>query len=422
MQVQLDGIVARDVAPTLEDLLRDEPAILVEGPRGSGKSTVLQAAAAARGARVLDLDDESVRALVREDPTGAVAGDGLVVIDEFQRAPEVLSAVKRAVDRDPRPGSFLLAGSVSAPLLPTGAETLTGRVHRLTLLPLSAGEILATGAPRLLQVLPRLLKGEPPRVTSTLTRRDYVDLVAAGGYPAALRRTTDSARRRWLSDYLASVADRDLAELVDLRRPGLLARLYRAVADQTASTVARATLAQQLETSPETASAYLDLLAHVHLVHELPGWTPGVSAKAGRRAKSHVVDTGLAIAAVGLTADRLVSLPRFGALLESHVVAELRKQSALVDMPLLLGHFRDRSGVEVDVVLETPDGQVIGIEVKSATTADRSDARGLRFLADRLGSRFRLGLVLTTGPGTAQLHERIWVTPVSSLWDAGARL
>ena len=416
MDVQLDGIVARDVAPALDDLLRDEPAILVEGPRGSGKSTVLQAAATARGARVLDLDDESVRALVREDPTGAVAGDGLVVIDEFQRAPEVLSAVKRAVDRDPRPGSFLLAGSVSAPLLPTGAETLTGRVHRLALLPLSAGEIAAPGTHRLLQALPRLLEGRPPRATSALTRRDYADLVAAGGYPAALRRTTDSARRRWLSDYLASVAGRDLAELVDIRRPGLLARLYRAVADQTASTVARATLAQQLETSPETASAYLDLLAHVHLVHELPGWTPGVSAKAGRRAKIHVVDTGLAIAAVGLTADRLASVPRLGAMLESYVVTELRKQLALVDMPLFLGHFRDRSGVEVDVIVETPDGQIVGIEVKSATTADRSDARGLRFLAARLGPRFRLGLVLTTGPGSAQLDERIWVTPVSSLW------
>jgi hypothetical protein len=329
----------------------------------------------------------------------------------------VLSAVKRAVDRDPRPGSFLLAGSVSAPLLPTGAETLTGRVHRLALLPLSTGEIVASGARRLLQALPRLLEGQAPGATSTLTRRDHVDLVAAGGYPAALRRVTDSARRRWLTDYLASVADRDLAEHVDIRRPGLLARLYRAVADQTASTVVRAALAQHLETSPETASAYLDLLAHVHLVQELPGWTPGVPAKAGRRARIHVVDTGLAVAAVGLTADRLASAPKLGAMLESHVVAELRKQSALVDVPLFLGHFRDRSGIEVDVILETPDGQVIGIEVTSATTADSSDARGLRFLADRLGSRFRLGLVLTTGPGSARLDERIWVAPVSSLWS-----
>jgi hypothetical protein len=258
-------------------------------------------------------------------------------------------------------------------VLSTGA--LAGRVHRLALLPLSAGEIAAPGTHRLLQALPRLLEGRPPRATSALTRRDYADLVAAGGYPAALRRTTHSARRRWLSDYLASVAGRDLAELVDIRRPGLLARLYRAVADQTASTVARATLAQQLETSPETASAYLDLLAHVHLVHELPGWTPGVSAKAGRRAKIHVVDTGLAVAAVGLTADRLASMPRLGAMLESYVVTELRKQFALVDMPLFLGHFRDRSGVEVDVIVETPADSVSSPIASAPASGSASSSR-----------------------------------------------
>ncbi len=420
MKIEVQDQVPRDAETAVRSLLTEEPAVLLEGPRGSGKSTLLQTLAVAGRATVLDLDDESVLALVREDPVGVVQGEGLVVIDEFQRAPELLSAVKRAVDRDPRPGSFLLAGSVSAPLLPTGVETLTGRVCRLALLPLSAGEVLAAGGTRFLRALPGLLAGEPPqRVNSTLSRDDYADLLVAGGYPAALRRVSPVARARWFAGYLAAVADRDLAEFVDLRRPGLLARLYRAVAEQTAGLVARATLAEQLEAAPRTVSAYLDLLSHVHLIHELPGWTPGLSAKAGRRPKTHVVDTGLAVAALGMSADRLAATTRVGAMLESLVVAEIRKQVVLLDRPPLLAHFRDRSGVEVDLVVEAPDGRVVGIEVKSATTADQADARGLRFLAERLGRRFALGLVLTTGPGTARLDDRIWVTPVSALWGGG---
>jgi predicted AAA+ superfamily ATPase len=413
MSPAIRGHVSRDALPIINQLLNEEPAVLLEGSRGSGKSTLVREVAATGSARIVDLDDEAVIAFVLQDPTTALAHPGLVVVDEFQRVPAVLSVVKRIVDRSGEPGRFLLAGSVSARLLPTGAETLTGRVHRMLLPPLSTAEIVGSGS----RLLPSLVSdNDPAPIASSWRRPDYFEYLAAGGYPAALARPTPNSRRRWFASYLGSVAERDLPQVADIRHPGALPRLYRLIAQQTSTVIGRTALGEQLGLAPATARAYLDLLTHVYLVRELPGWTVGISAKAGHRPKIHVTDTGLAAAAIGADGHRLASGQQSGLFLESYVVTELMKQATLIDEPLTLAHFRDRSGVEVDIIIERPDGRVIAIEVKSATTTNQADARGLRFLSDRLGDRLQAGLLLHTGPLTARLSERIWTTPVSALW------
>jgi predicted AAA+ superfamily ATPase len=213
-----------------------------------------------------------------------------------------------------------------------------------------------------------------------------------------------------------SVAERDIPQLAGIRHPGVLPRLYRLVAQQTSGVIGRTVLGEQLGLSPTTGAAYLDLLAHVHLIRGLPGWTVGISAKAGRRPKVHVTDTGLAAAAVGIDAGRLATGAMAGLFMESYVLAELSAQTALIDEPLTLAHFRDRSGVEVDIVIERADGSVIAVEVKSATSINEADARGLRYLRDRLGDRFTAGILFHTGALTAKVSDRIWATPVSALW------
>jgi predicted AAA+ superfamily ATPase len=350
---------------------------------------------ATRDATIVDLDDEAVIAFVQQDPTTALTNSGLVVVDEFQRVPAVLSVVKRIVDRSGEPGRFLLAGSVSARLLPAGAETLTGRVHRMLLPPLSTAEIVGSES-RLLTAL--LSDEDPAPIISTWRRPGYFEFLAAGGYPAALARSTRTSRRRWFASYLGSVAERDLPQIADIRHPGALPRLYRLVAQHTSTVLGRTTLGEQLGLAPATARAYLDLLTRVYLVRELPGWTVGISAKPGRRSKIHVTDTGLAAAAIGTDGHRLASGELAGLFLESYVVTELTKQAVLIDEPLTLAHFRDRSGIEVDIIIERPDGRVIAIEVKSATTTNQADARGLRFLQDRLGDRLQAGLLLQHRP------------------------
>ncbi|MEP7111945.1 MAG: AAA family ATPase [Ilumatobacteraceae bacterium] len=216
----------------IDRLLDEEPAILLEGPRGSGKSTLLRSIAHRRNALVLDLDDDSVLQLVREDVGSALASPGLVAIDEFHRAPEVLSYVKRVVDRQGGTARFLLAGSVSSFLLPPGTETLTGRAHRLSLMPLAAAEVFGA-KDRWLAAL--LAAGEPRTFRTTLERSEVFDVVAAGGYPAALRRATPARRTRWFASYLTTVTDRDLPDLIDVRHSGALSRFYRLIAQRTSS-------------------------------------------------------------------------------------------------------------------------------------------------------------------------------------------
>ena len=281
--------VDRWADPYIDGLLDEEPAILLEGPRGSGKSTLLRSIAQRRNALVLDLDDDSVLRLVREDVGSALASPGLVVIDEFHRAPEVLSYVKRVVDRQGGPGRFLLAGSVSSFLLPPGTETLTGRAHRLSLMPLAAAEFFSAKHRWLAELL---TEGEPRNFRTTLERSEVFEVVTAGGYPAALRRATPTQRSRWFASYLATVTDRDLPNLIDIRHSGALSRLYRLIAQRTSSTAINTELSQALDISQPTTASYRRLLERLYLTTELPGWTVGVSAKAGHRAKVHVTDTG----------------------------------------------------------------------------------------------------------------------------------
>ena len=400
--------------PFIDRLLDEEPAILLEGPRGSGKSTLLRSIAHRRNALLLDLDDDSVLRFVREDVGSALASPTLVAIDEFHRAPEVLSQVKRVVDREGGTARFLLAGSVSSFLLPPGTETLTGRAHRLSLMPLAAAEFLAAKHRWLSELL---VDGEPRNFRTTLERSDVFEVVSAGGYPAALRRATPTQRTRWFASYLATVTDRDLPDLVDIRHSGALSRLYRLLAQRTSSTAINTELSQVLELSQPTTASYRRLLERLYLTTELPGWTVGVSAKAGHRAKVHVTDTGLAAGVLSLSTQRLATAAVGGAFLESFVVAELIRQATSIDEALTFAHFRDRSGVEVDIIIERPDGSVVAIEVKSARTVNQHDARGLTFLRDRLGERFQCGILFHTGPLTARLGDRVWAVPVASLWD-----
>lgn len=405
--------VARWADGFVDQLLEEEAAILLEGPRGSGKSTLLREVADRRDATLIDLDDEATLRLVLEDPDAVLSAGGLVAVDEFHRAPAVLSVVKRVVDRQGGTGRFLLAGSVSSFLLPPGTETLTGRVHRLPLMPLAAAESLGA-TERWLEAL--LTQGEPAPFQTMASRSDVFDAVVAGGYPAALKRPTERQRRRWFASYLSTVTDRDLPAMVHIRRPGALSRLYRLIAQRTSSIAVDAELARALDVNAATAASYRELLEHLYLVRELPGWTVGVSAKPARRSKLHVTDTGLAAGVLSLPSSRLASSPQGGAFVESFVFNELARQAASIDEPLTFSHFRDRSGTEVDIVIERADGRVLAVEVKSARSVDRKDARGLLFLRDRVGERFECGVLFHSGPLTARLDDRIWAVPTAALW------
>ena len=234
MPPPLHGIVERRVLAAALERMVDDAVVLLEGPRAVGKSTLLRAIAASCGAIVLDLDDPATRQAVATDPGTFVAGSKPICVDEYQKAPLVLDAIKSELNRDGTPGRFVLTGSTRHDSLPSAAQSLTGRLSKLPVFPLSQGEIAGTRE----RLLERLF-ADPTRTvaavpTSTTNREEYIARMVAGGFPIALSRSNESARNRWFDEYIALTLQRDVRELSRVRQGSLLANLLHRLAGQTA--------------------------------------------------------------------------------------------------------------------------------------------------------------------------------------------
>jgi uncharacterized protein len=409
--------VARTISNRLLDLLAEEQVIVIQGPRAVGKTTTLRELQNNFGGSVVDLADDAALRVARQDPAGYVQGlNAPVLIDEFQRLPELVSVVKRAVDQTRLPGQFVLTGSTTSALLPKGTETLAGRSHDITLWGFSQGEMDGVEEDFLVRAFaePQQFWGRP---RSLETRSSYVERITRGGFPEAVRRERESARHRWHLDYAKRVVERDLVELVRLRSPMLLRGVLKASAARTAQITNLTDLGDELGAGRQMVTTYVELLERVFLVDRLPAWSRNFSARISKHPKLHVTDSGLAASLLNLGSVALKRHPMVGALMESFVVNELRKQQSWATNPVEMFHFRHRDGHEVDIILEDLNGQIIGIEVKSASSVDSGDIQGLRFLADRLGGSFRHGFVLYTGDASVRLgDDRFSAIPISSLW------
>jgi uncharacterized protein len=407
----------RHLAAVTEQLVSEEPVILIGGPRASGKTTLVRELARKKGVEVLDLSDDRELELARQDVAGYLAErPAPIIIDEYQRLPELLGAVKRAVDRDRRPGAFVLTGSTTGELLPRGTETLTGRVHRMVLWGLSHGEVLGRRESfiELAFAQPERLRRHRDAVT---TRADYGRLVARGGFPAAVQREREVARRRWHRGYAESVIERDLAELVSLRQPAIFSQTLKSCAARTAQVTNLSDVANDLGAGRDAVRNYLELLERIFLVRRLPPLSGNLNARLSHHPKLHLTDSGLAVSLSGVDPEKLARTAEFGAFLETFVATELLKQLGWTASEVSLSYYRDRDGHEVDLVLERLDGQVVAIEVKSANFIEGKDVKNLRYLADRLGADFRHGFVLYTGAsGTRLEDDRFSAIPISALW------
>lgn len=387
--------------------------VAINGARQVGKSTL---AAALAGSRfdIVTLDDLTQRRAAQSDPTAFVEDRARgLVIDEVQRVPDLLVAIKASVDRDRRPGRFLLTGSTRLLSTPRIAETLAGRIEIIDLWPLSQGEIARHRegfADALMTWSPAL------RIESDLRRGDYFERVAEGGFPEAIERT---GRRRdaWFANYIGTVITRLVEDVADIERVGAMPQLIRLAAARTGTELNVSSLSRDLGIRAQTLSGYLAHLQTVFVLQLVPAWSRNLSSKVVRRPKLTMVDSGLAAHLLGVDAGRLADPDSpSGQLLESFVVMELRKQLGWSDAAAGMFHFRDRDGAEVDIVLETRDGRVVGVEVKAASTVVDRDFAGLRLLERKLGDRFVGGVVLYTGRSYAPFGRKLAALPVEALW------
>jgi predicted AAA+ superfamily ATPase len=400
-------------APLLS-ALTDSPAVLLHGPRQCGKTTLARMIGEERGFAYFTFDDDVAKAAAQADPLGFVTDlPEFVILDEVQRVPDIFAALKLAIDRDRRPGRFILTGSTNVLFVPALADSLAGRMETVRLHPFAQAEL----ARRPAAFLERLFSldfptGHRQRLGSALAER-----VVSGGYPSALARSTGSRRARWYRDYLDAVVQRDVRDLARIAALDALPRLLEMAAGQTARLLNISDLAGPFQLSRPTIRDYVTLLERLFIVDELPAWHANHLKRLIKTPKLHLGDTGFAAALLGLGAeDLLAERELYGRLLKTFVCQELRRLSSGGDDPLRLSHYRDREGAEVDVVVER-GRDLAGVEVKAAATVTSRDFRGLRRLQEAAGSRFTGGVVLYDGETQAAFGEGLRAVPIAALWE-----
>lgn len=412
-------LIPRAIETELRDILSVSRAAAITGPRQAGKSTLaMQLQRAGVLPNYFSLDDEAMRVAARSDPDGfALSLPRPAVIDEIQRAPDLMLAIKQILDSDPTPGQFLLTGSADLVTARVIADALPGRVEYVNLWPLSQAELVGKST----SIIDALLAGEPPRVSGAPKGRvASAELVVAGGFPDARTRASHQ-RARYFRSYVRTVLGRDLPDIGEVRiDSSKLERLLRLLAARTGGLVNHAALARDLGLDDKTVKAHVELLIQLFLLYRLRPWSTNLGARQVKTPKLLLTDTGLAAALLGVDASRYSgpdSGSLAGMLLETFVVMELVKQATWAAAPVELFFYRDTEKREVDLVIESASGDVIGIEIKAAATAHASDARGLRLLRDKLGPRFKIGVVVYSGEHTLPIGDRVWAAPLRGLWQ-----
>jgi len=409
---ETNRLIKRHLAPMLTDSLKDTPAVLVNGPRQCGKTTLVQQFASDMA--YFTLDDPNLLAAVQQDALGFARQLDRAIIDEVQRAPQLLMALKLVIDQDRRPGRFLLTGSANLMALPQMADSLAGRMAVHTLLPLSQSEL--QGRPN--DFLQHAQAQDWP-LSSHDWETPFGDTVAhvlAGGYPEMRQRPTFARRQAWAKAYIQSLVERDVRDVTQIEQLHQLPQLLAVAAAHGGQLLNAAQTGSQLGLNGKTVDKYLGILEKLFLVQRIPAWSRNELSRLIKTPKLHFLDAGLQATLTRLNPELVFAQrERWGATIETWVHAELRKALSLSPDDWQLCHYRDKEQVEVDFVLESPLRQLIGIEVKASATVQASDFKGLKKLQSLAGDAFKTGLVLYDGHQALSFGNGLWAVPLAAL-------
>lgn len=410
------SLVPRSASARLAELAEHLRIVMVNGPRQSGKTTLLKQYLSDVGGSYRTLDRPDTLSAAHDDPATFVTfGEPPRVIDEVQLGgDDVIRAIKVAVDADPEPGRFILSGSSRFLTIPTLSESLAGRLAFVDLWPLSMCE--RTGADN---ALDRLFGDTDLLVAdSSWTRDEYLSCVVSGGYPEALSISSLTARRAWYDGYLNTVITRDIQHFATVSRSGAVATLLGLVAARAGSQAIVSDLAQGADLARDTARNYLSYLDMVYLTMSLPAWSTNVTSRLAKTPKLYPTDSGLAAHLMDADTDEIAQPghPALGPLVETYVATELLKATSASDRRVRLFHLRTADRHEIDFVLEGPGGRIVAIEVRASTSPGASALKGLRWLRAQLGDRLHAGILLHLGTEAASRGDGIYSLPLSTLW------
>lgn len=398
----------------IEEALADTRVVLISGPRQSGKTTLAMDVVADR-TLFLTLDDANVLRFAVDDPVGFVRGLDRTVIDEVQRVPDLLLAIKHLVDDDRTPGRFLLVGSANLITLPKVADSLAGRMEVIKLLPLSQSEIIGTKS----NFIDRAFAGATPSVDHIIVGSELIEIVLSGGYPEALGRKKWARKQDWYHGYLDAIVQRDVRDVAQIDQLAVMPKLLSVLAEHAGQLVNYSAIGSALDLNHVTTRKYVSVFESLYLVHTLQPWFSNRLKRLTKSPKLHFLDAGLLASMRNVSPDVVAKDKNcFGSILETFVFSELRKIASWSEQRCSFAHFRDKDKNEVDLVLENRRGEVIGIKVKSSATVSAADFSGIRKLANACGDKFVQGMVLYDHDKIVPFGENTFAAPLSSLWSS----
>nr|WP_282922600.1 ATP-binding protein [Mobiluncus sp. Marseille-Q7826] len=413
----ITSAIPRNARVLAEEILSDTPVLTVSGARQVGKSTLVSQLLQNRSYRLLNLDNAATLQAAQTDPDGFVRQfpEGVVAIDEIQRVPALLRAIKAALDEDRRPGRFIVTGSSNLMNLKGAEESLAGRAETLRLRGFSRGERKGITE----DFAANAWNPHPQLPASDFERIDYLRMITESSFPE-IAEATPRRRDRWVQAYVERVLTKDATDLYGIQYPDRLRVLLGKIASQGASEFVAAHIGRELNIPERSVPGYLDALKNVFLIDVLPAWGTNQTRRVISKPKVFLQDPATAASLVGVDAASLemqISSSFTGGLLESFVATELLKQQEWSAIPFKLFHFRDSTGKEVDLVMESRNREVVGVEVKAAVSLQSKDFSGLRHLQKLAGERFRCGILLYAGKESLPMGPGLWAMPISALWS-----
>ena len=421
-----EDILPRHLSAKLDKALGSARIVNIVGPRQAGKTTLVRDLY--KNGKFITLDDESVLAAIENDPGGQLESltAGLdaepLIIDEVQRSKGLALAIKKTVDGNRRKGQFILAGSSNIFTSIKVADSLAGRMRVLKLWPLTVSEIRKRDPSTILKwalsPAPKLAALPTPEKTD---RQDYIDMILRGGFPEIFPLEAEE-RQEYYRDYVDAIVDRDVADVMPVRKTDALRRLINQLAVRTAMELNLSEICELVGIQRNTLGQYLDVLSRLSVVGKLGAWTSGESRREVKNAKSHFIDTGVACALRRLTSESFhadMNPAALGGLMESFVYSELVRSAPYQGQDFRFYHWRDSRGREIDILAESAT-RLIGIEVKASTTVSAQDFKHLRWFAEKGpgANRGITGLVFYLGQEKLSFGNSTFALPVSTLWSA----
>jgi predicted AAA+ superfamily ATPase len=406
----------RYIKDKIDDALQDTPVVYVMGPRQSGKTTIVK--------NIIDehweyitFDDSTQLHSAQSDPIGFIRNIPLnksIVLDEVQRFPELFVSIKQAVDEHRTPGRFLLTGSANALLLPALSDSLAGRMEMILLNTLSEYELLD----RTPTFLEQIVQGKAPRTKEIRVRNYLIRRIVTGCFPEPVQREKESRIRSWYNSYLESLIQKDIKDLGHIEHHGEMSKLLEILTLYSGKLINFSELGEKVGLNRITVKKYTALLQQLFLIEFLPAWHTNDYKRLIKTEKIHVVDTGIICAARGLSIEKITENPEiYGALLETFVFNELKKQSSFIEEKLKFSHYRDKDQVEVDIVIENNLDELIGIEIKATPSISQKDFIGLKKLKEITNKKFKIGILLYDGDHTTSFGEGLFAVPIAALWS-----